>query len=119
MLTASSIMAIPLAATVEGAPRLDLSAGVWAAIAWYAVVCTALSYLLYYRLVAKVGAANTMLVTLLIPPVAVTLGAVLLGERLGPEAAAGYALLAAGLAVIDGRAPAALWSRLTRRKPAA
>ncbi len=119
MLTCSTLMAAPLALAVEGAPRLDLSAGVWAAIVWYAVVCTALSYLLYYRLVAKVGAANTMLVTLLIPPVAVTLGALFLGERLGPEAAAGYALLAAGLAVIDGRAPAFLWARLTRRKPAA
>lgn len=118
MLTCSTLMAAPLALAVEGAPRLDLSAGVWAAIVWYAVVCTALSYLLYYRLVATVGAANTMLVTLLIPPVAVTLGAVFLGERLGPEAAVGYALLAAGLAVIDGRGPAFLWGRLVRRKPA-
>jgi drug/metabolite transporter (DMT)-like permease len=55
-----------------------------------------------------------MLVTLLIPAVAVAIGAVVLGERIGPEAAAGYALLALGLAVIDGRATAAAADAVTR-----
>lgn len=49
------------------------------------------------------GAGNLMLVTLLIPPVAIFLGWAFLGERLAPQAFAGFALIALGLAVLDGR----------------
>ena len=49
------------------------------------------------------GSGNAMIVTLLIPPVAIILGAVVLGERLAPEAFAGFALLALGLMILDGR----------------
>lgn len=51
-----------------------------------------------------------MLVTLLIPPFAIVLGAVLLGEQLRPAAFVGFALLALGLLILDGR----IW-RLLRR----
>jgi drug/metabolite transporter (DMT)-like permease len=54
-----------------------------------------------------------MLTTLLIPPVAIVLGAVVLGERLAPQAFAGFALLALGLLILDGR----LW-RWLRGTPA-
>ena len=47
----------------------------WAAIGYYALIATACAYLLYYRVLAMAGAGNLMLVTLLIPPVAITLGA--------------------------------------------
>jgi drug/metabolite transporter (DMT)-like permease len=50
------------------------------------------------------GAGNLLLCTLLIPPVALFLGVAFLGERLEPQALAGFALIAAGLAIIDGRA---------------
>ena len=44
-----------------------------------------------------------MLVTLLITPVAILLGALVLHEALPPRAYSGFALLALGLMVIDGR----------------
>ena len=44
-----------------------------------------------------------MLVTLLIPPFAIGLGVLFLGERLGLEAWLGFALIAVGLAITDGR----------------
>jgi len=119
MLTASTLFMAPLALLAEGPPTLALSRDAWLAVGWYAGLGTACAYLLYYRILAKAGAANLMLVTLLIPPVAVALGAAWLGERVGPEAAAGYALLAAGLAVIDGRPTAALWRAAGRRSPSA
>ena len=50
------------------------------------------------------GAGNLLLCTLLIPPVALFLGVAILGERLEPQALAGFALIAAGLAIMDGRA---------------
>ena len=41
--------------------------------------------------------------TLLVPPVAILLGGLFLGETLAPQDFAGLALIALGLAAIDGR----------------
>lgn len=103
MLTGSSLVMVPAALWLEGAPRLDLSpATVWA-VAYYALAATALAYLLYYRVLAMAGSGNLMLCTLLIAPIAILLGALVLGEALRPQAYAGFALLALGLSVLDGR----------------
>lgn len=103
MLTGSSLIMLPLAIWGEGMPSLDLELRTWGAIGYYALMATALAYLLYYRVLAMVGSGNLMLVTLLIPPVAIVLGALVLGETLSPNAFAGFGLLALGLIVIDGR----------------
>lgn len=44
-----------------------------------------------------------MLVTLLIPPFAITLGVLVLGERLVPISLVGFAFIALHLIIIDGR----------------
>ena len=49
------------------------------------------------------GAGNLMLVSLLIPPVAIFLGWAFLDEALPPRAYAGFGIIAIGLAVLDGR----------------
>ena len=103
MLSASSLCAIVAALALEGVPRWPAMPITWAAIAYMALPATALAYLLYYRVLATAGSGNLMLVTLLIPPVAIILGAVVLGESLSPEAYAGFALLALGLTILDGR----------------
>lgn len=82
--------------------------GALAALLALASVSTAFAFILYFRLLARAGATNLLLVTLLIPVSAIALGVALLGERLGPEHLAGMAGIALGLALIDGRAPAAL-----------
>jgi drug/metabolite transporter (DMT)-like permease len=104
MLTGSSLLMLPLAVTLEGPPRLDLAPVTWAAIAYAALVSTAFAYLLYYRVLAMAGAANLLLCTLMIPPVAILLGALARDEALPPHALAGFAVLAAGLVILDGRA---------------
>ena len=103
MLTTSTLVAIPLAWAVEGRPTLALAPVTWAAIAYYALAATAFAYLLYYRVLASAGSGNLLLCTLLIAPVAIVLGALVLGEELRPAAYVGFALLAAGLMVLDGR----------------
>ncbi|MFV1876916.1 DMT family transporter [Nioella sp.] len=110
MLTGSSLIMLPLALWLEGTPALPTHPQTFAAIGYFAVIGTALAYLLYYRIVQAAGSANAMLVTLMIPPVAIGLGAVVLGERLAPTAFAGFALLALGLLILDGR----LWRALKR-----
>jgi len=109
MLTGASVVAIPLALIMDGPITLTLEPSTWAAIAYCAIIATAGAYLLYYRVLAMAGSGNLMLVTLLIPPFAIVLGALVLGETLAPRAYAGFALLAVGLLVLDGR--------LFRRRP--
>ncbi|ETX28289.1 DMT family transporter [Roseivivax isoporae] len=103
MLTCATLLALPLTLALEGPPPVDLSPRTFAAIGYYALVATALAYLLYYRVLAKAGSGNLMLVTLMIPPVAITLGALFRGETLTSGAIAGFALLAGGLVLLDGR----------------
>lgn len=103
MLTASTVVMAPLSLWAEGAPDLALQPATWAGIAYYALIATACAYLLYYRVLAMAGSGNLMLVTLIIPPTAIVLGALVRAESLQPGAFAGLILLAAGLAILDGR----------------
>lgn len=103
-LTASTLIMAPVALMTAG----DWSPGnvsllVWANVAALGVFATALAYLLFFRLLARAGATNTSLVTLLIPVCALLFGHLLLGERLYPIQFAGLVVLLAGLALLDGR----------------
>lgn len=110
MLTGASLVTLPLAWWAEAPLTLTLQPVTLAAIAYFSLVATAGAYLLYYRVLALAGSGNLMLVTLVIPPIAIVLGHVVLDEVLTPAAYAGFALLTAGLIILDGR----LWNRLHR-----
>jgi len=103
MLVGSTILMIPVVIFTEGIPTVRLSSQVWASLIALASLSTAVAYLLYFRILARAGAANLMLVTLLIPPVAVTLSVIFLGEKLGLNAWLGFGIIAIGLAITDGR----------------
>jgi drug/metabolite transporter (DMT)-like permease len=108
MLTGATVIMLPLVYFVEGLPTFDLQPPKLVAIGYYAVIATAAAYLLYYRVLAMAGSGNLMLVTLLVAPVAITLGAVVLGEKLSANAFVGFIILAVGLIILDGRAWKAL-----------
>lgn len=74
-----------------------------AALVGLALLSTALAYVLYFLLLALAGPVNLLLVTLVIPVFAILLGAAVLGERLGMPHLVGMGMIAAGLALIDGR----------------
>ncbi len=104
MLTASSLIMLPLSWALAGPlPLASLPLSTLAALGYYGLIVTALAYLLYYTVIRIAGAGNATLVTLLIVPIAVTLGAVIRAEALPLNAYLGFALIAAGLVVIDGR----------------
>ena len=67
-----------------------------------ALLSTALGYLIYFRILALAGATYTSLVTLLVPPSAILLGAIFLHERLDVAEVAGMALIGLGLLVLNG-----------------
>ncbi len=102
--TASTLLLLPVALVVDrpwtlAAPSLTA----WGAVLGIAALSTALAYVLYFRILATAGATNLLLVTFLIPVSAILLGAGVLGERLEAFQLIGMALIAAGLAAIDGR----------------
>lgn len=110
MLTFSAATSVPLMLWTEGLPALPtpMAAG---ALAYLAAISTAAAYLLYYRLLSTAGAGNTSLVTLLVAPIAITLGALVLDETLPLRAFAGFAALGLGLVILDGR----IFSRVRAR----
>ncbi|TNF13072.1 MAG: DMT family transporter [Rhodobacteraceae bacterium] len=103
MLTGGAIWTLPILLITEGMPSLDYAPSVWFAMLWLGFGCSALAYLLYYRILALAGAANLALVTLLIPPVAIVAGWSIYDERLGWAEGAGFALLALGLMILNRR----------------
>ena len=103
MLIGSTVLMIPIVLVFDGRPNLALSLGVWGALIGMAVLSTALAYFLYFAILVRAGAANLLLVTLLIPPVAIGLGAVFLDERIGIEAWIGFVIIGLGFAVTVGR----------------
>jgi drug/metabolite transporter (DMT)-like permease len=112
-LTAGALMMLPVSMIVDR-PWMHAMPPVsaLAAITALALLCTAFGYVLYFRLIATSGATNALLVTLLVPPVAILLGGLFLGETLAPQDFIGLALIAFGLAAIDGR----LVSLISRRR---
>jgi drug/metabolite transporter (DMT)-like permease len=112
-LTASTVLLAPVALAAERPWTLAApSAGAAAAIVGVALLSTALAYVIYFRILARAGATNVMLVTFLIPVSAIALGTLLLGEHLTGGQIAGMATIAAGLAAIDGRLPRWLVQRV-------
>ncbi|MDJ0993917.1 MAG: DMT family transporter [Dinoroseobacter sp.] len=103
MLVASTVIMVPVALLVDGRPSLPQSPSTYLAVAYYALIATAFAYLLYYRVLAMAGSGNLLLCTLLVVPVAITLGALVRGEALTATDFLGFGLLALGLIVLDGR----------------
>ena len=102
--TASTVLILPVALLVDRPWTLaPPGARVWAALLGVALISTALGYVVYFRILATAGATNLLLVTLLMPVIALLLGGLVLGERLAPRHLGGMALIAAGLGLIDGR----------------
>ncbi len=100
----STLIVLPLALALERPWRLPAPPPeVWGALAGIGLLSTSLAYLLFFAIVRRAGGSNVMLVTLMIPPSAMLLGVLFLGEEVGPGQSIGMALIAAALLAIDGR----------------
>lgn len=83
-------------------PERPVGAVDWAAAIALGVLCTGLAYILYFRLIARVGPASAMTVTFLIPAFAMLWGALVLGEAVTAAMLAGCAVILAGTALATG-----------------
>lgn len=100
---------VPMAATgvlmggvalfVEGGGRWRLDAASIGSLVYLACIGSALTFTLYYWLLARVSATRLSLITYGIPVLAVLIGTIFLGEPFGPRAGAGSVLVLLGVAV--------------------
>jgi drug/metabolite transporter (DMT)-like permease len=84
-----------------------LSGEVIAAVAGLALVCTALAFVLFFRLIVEVGPVRSTVVTYVNPAVAVLLGVTLLSEPLTLGMLVGFPLIVVGSVLATRRSSAA------------
>jgi len=83
-------------------PSVTPSATAWTATALLALLCTGVAYVLFFRLIAHVGAANAISVTFLIPVFAVAWGWLFLAEQPTVAMAVGCAVILLGTGLATG-----------------
>ena len=96
--TGAALFLLPLAAvSLPGeAPPLPAALSALA----LALLCTAVAYLLYFRLIENVGPTKTLAVTFLIPVFGLLFGVLLLGEPVGIGTLVGFAIISYGVALV-------------------
>lgn len=114
-LTASTLIMAPVALGIDQPWSLPMPpAGALSAMLALALVSTAFAYILFFRIIGLAGATNASLVTLLVPPSAILLGMLFLGETLEWVEWAGMVVIALGLVVLDGRLASLVRRRAAR-----
>ena len=97
----AAIVLLALGAAVEGQPgRLQWTVSAALALAYLALVGSALAFSLFYWLLKHMTVTKTLSVMLTHPPVAIFLGWLVLGESMGWRVFAGAAAIASGLWLI-------------------
>jgi len=96
---ATAVLALP---ALWFAPQTMPSATAWSSLVVLALLCTGVAYLLYFRLIAHVGAPRAITVTYLIPVFAALWGAMFLREEITPAMALGCAVILVGTALASG-----------------
>ncbi|MCZ8072889.1 MAG: DMT family transporter [Paucibacter sp.] len=97
--TASAMLLLPALFTW---PERMPSGQAWLSVAMLAVLCSGVAYILYFRLMQRVGPTNTIAVTFLIPVFAVLWGYVFLAEAFTLHMAMGCAIVLLGTALAVG-----------------
>ncbi|HEX4334380.1 MAG TPA: DMT family transporter [Polyangiaceae bacterium] len=96
-LVAGAMAIAPIAWVTTGPPPTHLAPVVIGALAALGLLGTGLAFLIYFTLIARVGATNASMVTYLVPVVGLTSGSVFRGEHFGANVFAGALLLIGGV----------------------
>jgi drug/metabolite transporter (DMT)-like permease len=84
-------------------PHHSIPAISWVSAALLGVLCTGLAYVLYFRLIHRIGAPRAATVTYIIPLFGVVWAWMLLGEGLTPSMALAGALILSGVALSQSK----------------
>lgn len=83
-------------------PDHGVSATAWSAMAAVALLCTALAYILFFRIIEKAGPSKALTVTFLVPVFALMYGALFLSETITPWMVVCGLVIMAGTALSTG-----------------
>jgi drug/metabolite transporter (DMT)-like permease len=83
-------------------PRTMPSAAAWASLGALAILCTGIALVLYFRLIANLGASRAITVTFLIPLFGLLWGALFLGESITAAMVFGSAVILLGTGLVTG-----------------
>ncbi len=86
-------------------PSTDIPVSAWVSVVVLGLVCSALAFIIFFRLIAEVGPARTTLITYINPVVAVILGIAVLGEPFTLGIAVGFPLIIIGSWLASRRGP--------------
>ena len=100
-LLAATVLSLPMA--VLHWPETSPSALAWGSVAALGMLCTGAAFVVYYRLIARVGASRAATATYLVPVFGVAWAWWLLGEPLTLTMAVAAALILGSVAVSQGR----------------
>jgi len=90
-------------------PPTDVPGKAWLSVGVLALVCTAVAFVLFAKLIAEVGPTRATIITYVNPAVALSLGVVVLDEHVTTGMMVGFPLILAGCIVAAGaRRPVAL-----------
>ena len=106
MLICSSVISVLCSFFISGPPSLTIinhPFDLIKVVLGLGVLGTALAYPLYFKILEVAGSSNLMLVTIIVPVFAIILDAVLLSQFVSGSDLFGFALVAIGLFIMDGR----------------
>ena len=69
----------------------------------FALICSVLAYFIYFKILLSTGAGNLLICTIIIPPSAILLNAILIGESITLNELIGLVIITFGLLILDGR----------------
>jgi drug/metabolite transporter (DMT)-like permease len=115
MLTCAALVLVPACLLVETPWRSAPSLGSIAALVVNAAFATGLVFVIYFRLIQRIGSMGTASVSYLRPAVGVLVGCTLLGETLTPTAIMGSLAILFGVAAINQKGLSGVSSWLTSK----
>jgi drug/metabolite transporter (DMT)-like permease len=111
----ATIMLLPFA--IGGLPTERPSDDAIASVVVLGLVCTALAFLIFFRLIDEIGPSRASIITYVNPVVALALGVAILDEHVTTGTVAGLLLILAGSWLsTDGRLPPGLGALATRAR---
>ena len=103
MLTGSAIILTPFAFFYNFDELANLSLSAFSMSALFAILCSVLAYIIYFKILESAGASNLLVCTVIIPPAAILLNLLFLNQAVSQSEMIGLLIIVAGLIVLDGR----------------
>ena len=97
-ISAAALLVLPLLVFSDSSYDFNLNMAIVVLV--LALICTALGYALYFKLISTIGSINASVVTMLVPVFSLIWGIVFLGETLTPGLLVGLGLILGSLKLV-------------------